>query len=127
MRRREIATALTVDYFDWVFAPPRQYFSDLASQPDLQLLSAANEHDGHTLPPGVISLGQQSRADYERLTGSVKAMLGIGGPFISPSVYTALCQGTPVVLPAFTNQGPLQGWQLYAEYVTGTFSFLKQI
>jgi hypothetical protein len=105
------------DYFDWPYAPRRDFFSDLAKQANLTLLSAANVDEGHTMPPGIHSLGQQTRDDYERLTGSVKGMLGIGSPLISPSVFTALCQATPVIMPSFTPDLRVQGWEPYAGYV----------
>jgi hypothetical protein len=44
-------------------------------------------------------------------------MVGMGAPVISPSVYTALCQGTPVVLPYFVQNPRLDGWHLYSGYV----------
>ena len=56
----------------------------------------------------------QTRERYEELVGSVKALLGIGAPPISPSVYTALCQGTPVIVPHFEPNLRTDGWHLYS-------------
>lgn len=43
------------------------------------------------LPEGLESLGEMSREDYNVLLGSVKAVVGLGVPTISPTVYYALC------------------------------------
>jgi hypothetical protein len=42
-------------------------------------------------------------------------MLGMGQPMISPSVYTALCQATPVVLPYARDDPRMDGWNLYGQ------------
>lgn len=36
---------------------------------------------------------------------------------LSPSVYTALCQVVPVVLPFATDEPRLDGWHLFGQYV----------
>jgi hypothetical protein len=74
----------------------------------------ANEEKGYPLPEGMTTLGGQTREDYEKLVGGVKAVVGIGAPLISPSVYTALCVAydplfplAPPLLPSITSPLPI--------------------
>lgn len=84
------------------------------------------------VPEGVEDIGFQTRLQYEELVSSVKVLLGIGAPTISPSVYSALlvsiirgalkpadplhsCQGVPVVLPYFKQDPTPPGWALFSE------------
>jgi len=97
-------------YFDYHHVPPRSYWTELSKDPEFQLILTVNEEDGHPLPEGLTTIGGQSREDYEKLVGSVKVMLGMGAPNISPSVYTALCQGTPVIVPTFVENHRKDGW-----------------
>lgn len=80
-------------------------------------MSVAEVQEGNPLPSGVVSLGPQSRENFETLVGSVKALLGIGWPTISPSVYVALSRGTPSILPFFRDNVSLsfEGWDAFAE------------
>jgi hypothetical protein len=68
-----------------------QFWTDLAKEPTFDLLSTCDIEDGYPLPEGLDTMGLQSREDYEELVGSVKVMLGMGAPLISPSVYSSLC------------------------------------
>lgn len=70
------------------------------------------------MPEGLTTLGPQTRERYEELVGESKVLLGMGQPRISPSVYTALCQATPVVLPYLVATPLLDGWDLYGRYVS---------
>jgi hypothetical protein len=81
-----------------------QFWTDLAREPTFDLLSTCDIEDGYPLPDGLDTIGLQSREAYEELVGSVKVMLGMGAPMISPSVYSSLCVGAglgppPVILP----------------------------
>ena len=65
------------------------------------------------MPEGLETIGRQTRDNYSKLVGSVKVLVGMGNPRISPSVYAALCQGTPVVIPSWREQYTLDGWNLF--------------
>ena len=54
------------------------------------MISAAVEDEEFPIPEGIVQVGFQERDAYEQLVGSVRGMLGIGLPVISPSVWTAL-------------------------------------
>lgn len=100
------------------YVTPIEFLSDLSHQSNFNLLSTAKLEDGKPMPEGLETLGVQPRESYEALVGSSKVLLGIGFPPISPSVYSALCQGTPIVLPYRTktfNASSLQdGWGVYS-------------
>ncbi|WVQ78011.1 hypothetical protein IAT38_000092 [Cryptococcus sp. DSM 104549] len=100
-------------YFHYLWFSPMSFWTDLSKK--IQLIFTATEEEGKPLPEGIASLGKQTREDYVKLVGSVKAMVGMGAPHISPSVYTALCQGTPVVMPYFKNYDPnsTDPWHIY--------------
>ena len=104
-------------YFDWHYVSPRQFWTDLNKDPSFELLSTAKVEDGHPMPDGLATLGAQTKGNYEALVGGVKALLGMGAPVISPSVYSALCQGTPVIVPHFVEDARTDGWYLYSKYV----------
>jgi hypothetical protein len=101
-------------YFDYHFVPPKHFWTDLSKDPAFNLILTVTEEDGHPLPEGLTTIGTQSRAGYEELVASVKVMLGMGAPAISPSVYSSLCAGTPVVLPYFLEGRRTDGWHLYS-------------
>jgi hypothetical protein len=46
--------------------------------------------EGYSLPEGLETMGKKTREEYEELVGSVKVLLGMGTPMISPSVYSSL-------------------------------------
>ncbi|KAK4684467.1 hypothetical protein P7C73_g5711, partial [Tremellales sp. Uapishka_1] len=66
-------------------------------------LSTAGVVEDHAIPDGLESIGAQTRDNYNALLASVKAVVGLGVPTISPTVYGAMCQGTPVVIPRSTD------------------------
>ena len=101
-------------YFDYHFLSPKSYWTNLSKEEDFDLILTAEEEEGHPLPDGLVTLGRQTREAYEALVGSVKALLGMGAPSISPSVYTALCQGTPVIVPYFVPKPRMDGWHLFS-------------
>ncbi|OCF39474.1 hypothetical protein I317_06749 [Kwoniella heveanensis CBS 569] len=95
------------------YFPPSAFWTNLSHNPSYDLLCTAKEEEGKPLPDGLESMGYQTKEEYTTLVGSVRALVGMGAPPISPSVYTALCQGTPVVLPIFTEDARMDGWHLY--------------
>ncbi|CAD6573643.1 MAG: hypothetical protein TREMPRED_000875 [Tremellales sp. Tagirdzhanova-0007] len=100
-------------YFHYHYVSPPQFWTDLAQEPDYELLTTARIEDSKPLPPGLNTMGPQTREDYEVLVGGVKALLGMGAPPISPSVYSALCQATPVIIPYFTEHYRTDGWNQF--------------
>lgn len=98
-------------YFTWPLVPQPEVFSNLSTE--FNLVLTAQIEDGYPLPEGLTTLGPQTRERYEVLVGESKVLLGMGQPMISPSVYTALCQATPVVLPYLTDTPRTDGWHLY--------------
>lgn len=107
-------TKLTAAYFDYHYVPSKQFWTDLNSDPTFDLLTTARIEDGHPLPDGLKTLGVKTKDEYQALVGNVKALLGIGAPLISPSVYSALCQGTPVIVPYFNENARTDWWYLYS-------------
>jgi hypothetical protein len=93
--------------------PPKSFWTELSTDPDFELLTTAKEEEGEALPDGLTKLGPQSREAYDELVGNVKVIVGMGFPVISPSAYTALCRGTPLVLPIFKENASMEGWHLY--------------
>ncbi|KAI9638396.1 uncharacterized protein MKK02DRAFT_10347, partial [Dioszegia hungarica] len=106
-------------YFHLPHMPPKHFWTDLSREPNFDLLSTADDEAGKPMPEGLSTLGRQSREAYEDLVGSSKVLLGMGHPPISPSVYTALCQGTPVVLPYRALE--LNLWKGGFEYYAGYY------
>lgn len=47
----------------------------------------------------VINLGQLNQTDFMQQVGLSKVMIGVGGPWWSPSPYNSLCQGVPFINP----------------------------
>lgn len=85
--------------------------------PSFDLVTTARTEEGHPLPDGLTTLGPQSQAAYSRLLSQSKVLLGVGQPKLSPSVYAALCQAVPVLLPAAEDDPRLDGWHMFGEYV----------
>jgi len=70
---------------------PDTLWSDLPKDPEFDVYTTAEvDESGKPIPEGLTQLGKLGRVEYEDLVGSVKAMVGVGFPSISPSVYTAL-------------------------------------
>ncbi|KAF7356477.1 hypothetical protein MVEN_00980800 [Mycena venus] len=80
---------------------PDFWNSDVVKALPFKFITTAKVVEDIPLPEGLESLGTMSREDYDVLLGSVKAVVGLGVPTISPTVYSALCQGTPLVLPIY--------------------------
>ena len=77
------------EYFYARHAVPVDHLTHLSAE--FPLSTAAREREGSPFPPGVSDAGyQKDRHAYEALVARSKVMLGIGFPYISPSVYTAL-------------------------------------
>lgn len=100
-------------YFTWPLVPPPEFFTNLSRSTEFDMVLTAKIEDGYPLPEGLTTLGPQTRERYEEIVGESKVLLGMGQPMISPSVYTALCQATPVVLPYLTDTPRTDGWHLY--------------
>ncbi|KAI5452662.1 hypothetical protein NCC49_000411 [Naganishia albida] len=114
--------AKSTEYFNEPFTGiPRDFWVSLGDQTNLTAYSTAEDDEnlvregGHVLgvPEGIESLGRVSKAEFEVQLARSKVMLGLGRPYISPSVYSALCQGTPVVIPYFRGVAVPQGWKLF--------------
>lgn len=114
--------AKKIEYFYHPHAPELDTWSWLANTSDkihpFDIISTAqNWHnpgeEDFELPLGLESLGSKSRVAYNRLLSKVRALIGIGNPLISPSVYSALCQGVPVVIPYFQEYPEPPGWYLF--------------
>lgn len=108
---RVFVLAKLAEYFlDGNTAPPVSLWDDFSDITGLQPISVATDREdgskgwlGYKVPKGVTVVPKMSREEFELEVALSKVMLGIGRPFISPSVYTSLCQGTPVVLPKFAD------------------------
>ncbi|WVF72286.1 hypothetical protein IAT40_007098 [Kwoniella sp. CBS 6097] len=98
------------------YFPPSTFWTNLSQNPSYDLLCTAKEEEGNPLPDGLETMGYQTKQQYTALVGNVRALVGMGAPPISPSVYTALCQGTPVVLPIFMEDHRMDGWHLYGGF-----------
>lgn len=61
-----------------------------AKMADIELWTVAKNETPEEIPPGIEALGPLSKLEYTRRVGSVRAMLGIGAPELSPSPYEAL-------------------------------------
>ncbi|WVR05095.1 hypothetical protein IAU60_002107 [Kwoniella sp. DSM 27419] len=97
-------------YFDQPGMSPKAFWTNISRDHPYDLLVTARVEKGHPLPDGLETMGFMKRPEYEALVGDVKVMVGMGKPAISPSVYVALCQGTPLVLPIFDPSVELTGW-----------------
>ncbi|WWC61213.1 uncharacterized protein I303_103793 [Kwoniella dejecticola CBS 10117] len=103
-------------YFHYPHVSPPEFWTNLSQVPDFELLSTVEVEEGKPLPEGLVTMGKQSRENYTELVGSVKALVGMGAPPISPSIYTSLCQATPVVIPHFQEKYRMDGWWLYSSW-----------
>jgi hypothetical protein len=72
------------------FVAPPAFWTNLSHDPDFKLLSVANITKNMSMPDGVETIGIQTRIAYEHLISTVKVLLGMGFPAISPSVWSAL-------------------------------------
>jgi hypothetical protein len=121
LNRAFVLAKLAEYFYDKRKAPPDSVWKNLQQVTGLEAVSVATDRqDGargwlnYTVPPGVTLMTPLSRAQFEIEVGKSKVMLGIGRPYISPSVYTSLCQGTPVVLPYFADPDEVnQGYNLF--------------
>ncbi len=50
----------------------------------------------------VINLGRLNQTEFMQQVGMSRVMVGVGGPWWSPSPYNALCQGVPFINPVRT-------------------------
>ncbi|KAK4683567.1 hypothetical protein P7C73_g6676, partial [Tremellales sp. Uapishka_1] len=102
-------------YFHRHYVSPPSFWTSLARLRTFSLLTTAEiDSTDKPLPAGLEALGQQSRTEYEALVGNVQAMVGIGAPYISPSVYTALLlQHGPAM-----SIGPPYVYSYYAQNYT---------
>ncbi|KAJ7072774.1 hypothetical protein C8F01DRAFT_260438 [Mycena amicta] len=92
---------------------PDFWNSDVVKALPFKFITTAKIVDDTPLPDGLETLGTMTRENYNTLLGSVKAVVGLGVPTISPTVYSALCQGTPLVLPLFKEEETNELAKLY--------------
>lgn len=89
---------------------------DAMAAEGVEILTAAKEEDGSPIPAGLKRLPQMDKVAYGQTLSSVRALLGIGNPQLSPSPFNSLCGGVPVVLPYYTDEGPTpEGWALFKD------------
>ncbi|CDZ97050.1 hypothetical protein [Phaffia rhodozyma] len=104
-------------YFYLPAAWPLSWYATTRESTGLNIISGAYktaEVGGDVdLPGGIEGVSRMGRVEYEKLLGSVKALVGIGSPPISPSPFNALCQGVPVILPYSGPSPTPEGWDLY--------------
>ncbi|ODO03375.1 hypothetical protein L198_02221 [Cryptococcus wingfieldii CBS 7118] len=103
-------------YFHYHHVSPPELWTNLTQNDGVELISVANVEEGKPMPVGLETIGKQTVQDYTKLVGDVKAMVGIGIPVISPSVYAAWCQATPVVIPIFHDEDNSSPWHPYSDY-----------
>ncbi|WVQ78015.1 hypothetical protein IAT38_000096 [Cryptococcus sp. DSM 104549] len=101
-------------YFHYSHVSPPEFWTNLSRDNDFDLILTATVEEGKPLPEGLDTIGKQTPEDFEALVASVKAMVGVGVPGFSPSVYDALCQATPVVLPYFSIEKVQSEWRHYS-------------
>lgn len=82
---------------------------------DLLSTAKVNGPKNHPIPEGLVPLGKQTPAGFKQLVSQVQVLLGVGWPRISSSVYSALCQGVPVVLPYSKEELTPPGWALFCK------------
>lgn len=93
--------AKSTEYFNEPFTGiPRSFWSTLIEMTNLTAYSTAEDDPNlmkdkevaHVfgVPEGIESLGLVSKAEFEVQLARAKLMLGLGRPYISPSVYSAL-------------------------------------
>ncbi|WWC90108.1 uncharacterized protein L201_005041 [Kwoniella dendrophila CBS 6074] len=115
-RNAALILAKRSSYFHYHYVSPPGFWTNLSKIPNFELLSTVEVEEGKPIPEGLVTMGKQTRENYEDLVGSVKALVGMGAPPISPSVYTSLCQATPVVIPYFEQNYRMDGWWLYSSW-----------
>ncbi|ODN84711.1 hypothetical protein L202_00602 [Cryptococcus amylolentus CBS 6039] len=103
-------------YFHYHHVSPPEFWTNLTRVDGIDLISTANIEEGMPMPDGLETIGMQSIDGYNELVGSVKAMIGVGVPTISPSVYASLCQGTPVIVPVFYDEQEPSEWRHYSGF-----------
>ncbi|WVQ78013.1 hypothetical protein IAT38_000094 [Cryptococcus sp. DSM 104549] len=103
-------------YFHYPHVSRPEFWTNLSRDNDFDLILTATIEEDRPLPEGLHTIGKQTPEGFEELVASVKAVVGIGLPTISPSVYNALCQATPVVLPYFHD--PVNGgdWKYFSAW-----------
>lgn len=75
---------------------------------------AQDENNKDLVPEGIVQFPQMTRAAYGKMVSSAKAMLAIGQPMISPSPYTSLCRGVPVLIPYWGEKPTgMDDWRTY--------------
>jgi hypothetical protein len=91
--------AKSTEYFNEPFTGiPRDFWSTVTDETGLTAYSTAVddpkliEEGGHVLgvPKGIETLGLVSQGEFEIQLARAKLMLGLGRPYISPSVYSSL-------------------------------------
>jgi hypothetical protein len=91
--------AKSTEYFNEPFTGiPRSFWAGLEEQTNLSAISTAMDdpnlvkEGSHIfgVPEGIESIGEVSKGEFEIQLARAKLMLGIGRPYISPSVYSSL-------------------------------------
>ena len=93
--------AKSTEYYNEPFTGiPRSFWPTLTGQTNLTAYSTAEDDPNlikdkeathiFGVPEGIESLGIVSKAEFEVQLARAKLMLGLGRPYISPSVYSAL-------------------------------------
>jgi len=124
MNRAFILAKLAEYFYDKRKAPPQSVWPEFEKTTGLEPVSVATDRmDGDrgwlnfTVPDGVTPMKPLPRDQFELEVGESKVMVGIGRPYISPSVYTSLCQATPVVLPTYADPEEIhRGYNLFNGY-----------
>lgn len=82
----------------------------------IELWTGAKEEEDMPIPEGLRRLPEMDKVAYGKTLSSVRALLGMGNPQLSPSPFNALCRGVPVVLPYYKDDGPTPaGWKLFKD------------
>ncbi|WVQ78016.1 hypothetical protein IAT38_000097 [Cryptococcus sp. DSM 104549] len=113
-RNAALLFAKRSSYFKFGHVSPPQFWTNLSRDNDFDLILTATVEDNAPLPEGLETLGKQTKEEFVALLAGVKAMVGMGAPAVSPSVYNALCQATPVVLPYFFEEKIQSEWRHYS-------------
>lgn len=119
--RAFILAKLAEYFYDERKAPSMSVWHNFQEETSLEPVSVGTDREdgargwlNFTLPDGVTRIGPFNREEFEVEVGKSKVMVGIGRPYISPSVYTSLCQATPVVLPFFAQPEEVyEGYNLF--------------
>lgn len=91
--------AKSTEYFNAPFTGiPRTFWAGLEEETNLTAISTAMDdpnlvkEGSHIfgVPEGIESIGEVSKGEFEIQLARAKLMLGIGRPYISPSVYSSL-------------------------------------